>query len=299
MSQIDLSISIVSYNTADYLRQCLTSVLENTEGISCEIIVVDNASTDGSAAMVAEQFPSVRLIKNSENRYFSRAHNQALTVASGRYFLVLNPDTVIPTDTLKRLVYFLESHPSTGAVTCRELTANGEVRENCGTFLTPWIEIVQRTNLQRVFKRAVLNHRMVGGLNERCTVDTITGCFAMIRTGVMRDLGGFDERLLFYYSDNDLSARIWSMSHRVEFIPDVAYVHYGQRSTETMPKGLIAEIWFADMQNYYRKHFGALTACAVALTIRISRRLDHVAKWLSNPWNFRASRNQPRLSSKN
>src|SRR5881275_2521088 len=110
-SQLDLTISIVSYNTAHYLRQCLKSICENRSGPSFEIIVVDNASTDGSAAMVAREFPSVCLIQNRENQYFSRAHNQALAIAQGRCFLPLNSDTIVPAETLRKLVSFLDARP--------------------------------------------------------------------------------------------------------------------------------------------------------------------------------------------
>src|SRR5713226_8210989 len=110
MPDIDLSISIVSYNTRDYLRQCLNSILEDTRGISLEVIVVDNASHDGSADAVATDFPRVRVISNSANRFFTAGHNQALGIARGKYFLILNPDTLVPGDTLRTLLDFLKNN---------------------------------------------------------------------------------------------------------------------------------------------------------------------------------------------
>jgi GT2 family glycosyltransferase len=111
---MELSVIIVSYNVRYFLEQCLLSVRKASENIDCEVFVVDNNSTDGSCSMVKGEFPEVKLIMNNANRGFSAANNQALEQASGRFFLLLNPDTIVEENTFKSCISFMDSHPDAG-----------------------------------------------------------------------------------------------------------------------------------------------------------------------------------------
>lgn len=256
---LDLTISIVSYNTSDFLRRCLESIYRNTDAIEFEVIVVDNASRDGSPEMVRRRFPQVNLIANQDNRFFTSAHNQALTMARGRYFLILNSDTEIPEATLAQLATFLDDNPAVGATGCREVDPRGATQRTGSTFSSPWIEILERTALSTVYRlrQPLWRYRMVewDRLSSR-DVDVLTDCFLMVRRDLLEQLEGYDERFLLYYTENDLCLRIWGAGDRVHFRADCHYIHHGHRSTVQLGKIGDNRIYEQDMVTYYRKHFG-------------------------------------------
>ncbi len=129
--RLDLSIVIVNWNTREMLGDCLTSVRAGLRGITAEVIVVDNASTDGSAGMVADAFPEVTLIRNTENRGFAAANNQAFELARGRHILLLNSDTLVHGTVLADSVGYLDAHPKAGAMGCRVLKTDGSAQLTC------------------------------------------------------------------------------------------------------------------------------------------------------------------------
>src|SRR3990167_4925997 len=124
---IDLTVSIVSYNTQDLLRRCLASIFKHTQSINFEVIVVDNASVDGSVAMVKHEFPQIKLIRNRRNRFYAPANNQALQLARGRYFLILNSDIFLTTNAFKKMINYLDRHLQIGAVEPLQLDVAGKV----------------------------------------------------------------------------------------------------------------------------------------------------------------------------
>ena len=283
MSKIDLSISIVSYNTVDYLRQCLNSILENTEGLSCEIIVVDNASTDGSTAMVAEQFPSVRLITNRENRYFTAGHNQALAVSRGEVFLILNSDTLIPRHTLSLLLDSVRNNHRVGAVTCRELNAKGEPVITGTRFPSLLAGLVEWTFLRNWPLRSVLNNYLMSDWKRDTprAIDVGSGCFLMVRTELLRQIGGFDEGIRMYYSEHDLCQQVARKGFEVRFQPEAHYVHFGQGSSSQESLAVIRKIHFEDMRYYFGKYHGKVGAYAMMAMIRLFRFGDSALRRLS------------------
>lgn len=256
---IDLTISIVSYNTAQYLQRCLASILDITHSIELEVIVVDNNSHDHTVALIQQQFPQVKVIANTDNRFFSRAHNQGLTQARGRYFLILNSDTQVPVGTLETLASFLDNHPGVGAVGCREMQPNGSVVSTGSTFSTPWIEMLERTCLNSIYhlRKPLWRYRIVDWARTTSRdLDVLTDCFLMVRTGLMQKLGGYDEQFLLYYTENDLCHRIWEAGYQVHFQSNCYYIHHGQRSTVQMGTAKYNQIYESDMLAYYKKHFG-------------------------------------------
>ena len=136
--KVDVSIVIVSWNSRDVLRNCLRSILDQTSEISFEIFVVDNASQDGSALMVRSEFPNVKLLANNENRGFAAANNQAIRVASGRYVLLLNPDTIILNAAISRCVHYADAHADIGAVGCQVLENDNHIQRTGFSFPNPW-----------------------------------------------------------------------------------------------------------------------------------------------------------------
>jgi len=270
----DLTISIVSYNTADYLHRCLDSIYFNTRDIAFEIIVVDNNSHDDSVAMVQREFPQVILIANSDNLFFTRAHNQALAIAQGRHFLILNSDTEVPPETFKKLVTSLDESPDTGAIGCRELHPDDGNIFTGSTFSTPWIEVLEHTILHSVYRLrdSLWRYRMADWPRDTsCDVDVLTDCFLMVRTDLLRNLGGYDERLLLYYTENDLCLRIWKAGYSVHFNAECHYIHHGHRSVVQIGTEKYNRFYEQDMYVYYSKHFGAMQTWLMRLCFMVAQ----------------------------
>jgi GT2 family glycosyltransferase len=228
---LDLSIIIASFNTRRLLSECLESLQQAVEpAAGVEIIVVDNASSDGSQAMVTEDFPGARLIASDVNRGFSTANNLGMAVAEGEYILFLNSDTRISSDALVKPLEYLRSHSDVGAVTVHLVYPTGERDpDNHRGFPTPWNALCHFTGLGRLFpKSSTFNgyfqsYRDFGQIHP---VDVIAGSFMMMPTKLCRELGGWDETYFFYGEDIDLCYRIHQAGYRILYFPCVEVLHY-------------------------------------------------------------------------
>lgn len=229
---LDLSIVIIGWNTIDLLRDCLQSVLENIDGIHTEVIVVDNASADGSAEMVAAAFPSVHMIRNSVNRGFAAANNQAMSQARGRYVLLLNSDTIVLGDVLRRAVHFMDRNGSVGVLGCQVLNTDRTIQHTC--FRDPDLRSLTlvASGLHRLPWPRFLGGHIYRGW-DRCTsrnVDVVTGCFMCVRQSAIKDVGMFDERFFFYAEEADWCRRFRDARWDVRFEPVGQIVHHGGAS---------------------------------------------------------------------
>ena len=185
----DISIVIVNYNVKAFLEQCLIAVKRASAGLGVEIFVVDNASVDGSQAMVKKKFPYVRLIENSTNVGFSSANNQALSLAGGKYVLILNPDTLIQEDTLVVLKKYLDEHQDVGAIGCKLLNPDGSFQiASRRSFPTPWVAFCRIVGLSRLFpKSSIFGKYNVTYVNPdaEAEVDVLSGSLMMLRKSVL------------------------------------------------------------------------------------------------------------------
>ncbi len=175
---IDLSITIVNYNTKDLLRQCIKSIYENTKSITFEIIVVDNASTDGSVDMLKKEFPDVKIIANKENLFFTRAHNQALRISNGRYLMILNSDTIILDSAFDKLVKFMDNNPQCGACGPKLLNPDTSLQRSSDrlpTFLYALFEVLLFNTIWK--NNPVKKHRIYAEWDRNTTkeVDSVGG----------------------------------------------------------------------------------------------------------------------------
>ena len=238
---VDLSVVVVSYNTAELLRGCLASVFAETSGISFEVVVVDNASTDGSAAMVAEQFPGVDLVALPENLGFARACNIGAARARGRDLLLLNPDTVVLDGALHRLAAFARAHPDAGICGGRTLAPDGSVDpSSCLGAPSPWSLTCYALGLSTVFKRSRLFNPEWLGRWDRSSVrhvDVVTGCLLLLPKRLWDELGGFDDRFFMYGEDVDLCLRAAALGYWPTITPEATVVHrVGSSSPSTSAK---------------------------------------------------------------
>ncbi len=256
---MDLSIIIVNTNEGHVLVPCLRSVIQQTRDISYEVIVVDNASTDGSAEILAAEFPSVRVIRNSSNLGFAASNNRGIQIARGNFVLLLNPDTEILDGGLQKTVAFMIEHPKAGIVGCKLFYADGKVQHSVRAFPTPWNIFCEASFLYLVFPKSHLfgqYHMTWFDYSTTEAVDWVSGAYFMIRREVIDRLGGLDERFFLYSEELEYCYRTRQLGYTVVFYPGAAIVHHwgGPR---TKNKRLI--FWGHHSQVLYiKKHFRGL-----------------------------------------
>jgi GT2 family glycosyltransferase len=232
---MDLSVIIVSYNVREFLKNCLISVKKSSETIECEVFVVDNNSTDSSAEMVRDEFPEVKLIANTVNRGFSAANNQAVLESTGRYVLLLNPDTIVEEDTFSKCIDFMNNHPDAGALGVRMVNGEGRFLPESKRALpkpaTAFFKIFGFSFLfpgSRVFNRYYLSHI---DCNETSVTEVVAGAFMFINRKALLIAGLPDEDFFMYGEDIDLSYRILRAGFHNYYFPEVQIIHFKGKST--------------------------------------------------------------------
>ncbi len=270
-----LSIIIVSYEVKYFLEQCLFSVtraVQHLESVrsdgKVEVIVVDNASADGTVEYLENRFPSVRFIANKENMGFGRANNLGLMRVTGKYTLFLNPDTILPEKIFDHCVSFFESHESVGSVGVRMIDGQGKfLIESKRGFPTVWRSFCKLSGLSSLFphsKRFAAYN--AGHLNEEGVfpVDALAGAFLAIRKKVVDDIGGFDERFFMYAEDIDLSKRVKDAGFENYYLGNETILHFKGESTKKDVR--YVKIFYEAMNLYVQKHYsGAGSRFSVAL----------------------------------
>ena len=286
----DVSVVIVSYNVRAFLDQALRSVERASGGLAVETWVVDNASRDGSAEMVAARFPSVRLIASKENLGFGKANNLALRQATGRTVLLLNPDTIVEEDALRTLVAFLDAHPKAGAVGPTILNPDGSFApESRRGFPTPEVALYKMTGLSRLFPaspRFGRYHLSFLPKDRAAEVDALSGSCLLARADALRAVATgsgnteqgdafdvFDPAFFMYGEDLDLCYRLQQGGWQVWFEPSARIVHYKGESTK---KGDVRYVrhFYGAMERFAAKHFrqkrgGALLLAAIRAAILV------------------------------
>lgn len=236
----DLSIVIVSWNVKDLLRRCLCSAAESLtcekgRGLSAQIIVVDNASTDGSVQMLREEFPHVHLVANEENVGFTGGNNQGLAVSDGRYALLLNPDTEVVGDALGEMVGFMEDQPEVGALGSQLVHPDGRVQSSRRRFPRFSTALLEGTFLQQRFPNSgVLKRYYVldGGDEQIQEVDWVVGACLLMRRATLEQVGPLDERFFMYSEEMDWCYRAKELGWQVIYLPWAKVVHHEGKSSE-------------------------------------------------------------------
>jgi GT2 family glycosyltransferase/lipopolysaccharide/colanic/teichoic acid biosynthesis glycosyltransferase len=254
----DISVVIVNYNVKAFLEQCLMAIERARHNFNIEIYVVDNASVDGSQAMVRKKFPHVHLIENYGNLGFGKANNQALKKVRGEYVLILNPDTLIQEDTLIVLKEFLDAHKDVGAVGCKLINPDGSFQINSRRSLpTPWVAFTKIVGLGMIFPRSKLFGRYnVTYLdpNQESEVDILSGSLMMVRKCMFDKIGYFDEKYFMYGEDIDLCYRIKKSGSKIYYVPKTKAIHYKGESTKKSEFSFISNFYSA-MFIFIHKHF--------------------------------------------
>jgi hypothetical protein len=262
----DLSVIIVSYNAGAYLRACLGSLFGNPPHRPWEVIVVDNASTDGSPEIVRQEFPAVRLIANPANTGFAAASNLGAESASSEYILFLNPDTLVPPGTLDEAVAFMEAHSEAGIIGCRTIGGDGRIQPTAFDFPSPFRMFGLFSGLNRYFKITRLKD-----LSKVREPDYVQGSFFLTRREVFQGAGGFDEGFFMYAEDVDLCLRVRRSGKAVYYVPHMTITHYGGGSAVDSLKSL--ENYLPSLVRLYRKHKSPADVRKLCRALRLGLRL--------------------------
>ncbi|MBN2863061.1 MAG: glycosyltransferase family 2 protein [Bacteroidales bacterium] len=255
---MELSVIIVSYNVRYFLEQCLLSVRKASENIRCEIFVVDNNSEDTSCSMVSGQFPEVKLIRNTENKGFSAANNQALRIASGKYILLLNPDTLVEENTFTSCISFMNEHPEAGAAGVKMINGKGKfLPESKRALPDPKTAFFKIFGLSYLFpKSKFFNNYYLGHLDSRkiAKVDVLTGAFMFLRREAVLKTGFLDEDFFMYGEDIDYSYRIIREGFINYYYPETRIIHFKGESTKKDNLNVLISFYKA-MIIFVRKHY--------------------------------------------
>jgi GT2 family glycosyltransferase len=255
---VDLSILIVNYNTRDLTLGCLKSVFASSTRYTYEVILIDNASRDRTVEAVEELYPQVRLIRNTDNVGFSRANNQGIKAARGRYVLLLNSDTVIQPDTLDVMLRFMDEHPEVGASGCKIVLPDGSLDKACKRgFPTPSASFYYAFGFSRLFPNVPrFNQYQLGYLDpdREYPVDCLVGAFMLVRREAIEQVGMLDEEFFMYGEDIDWCYRLKEAGWVNYYYPRTHIVHYKGASSRKKPYKIIYEFHRA-MVLFHRKHY--------------------------------------------
>lgn len=260
-----LSIVIVSWNVREDLRECLQSLLRDEgsrlESGEIEIIVVDNASTDGTAEMVNLEFPRVKLLVNSQNLGYTKANNIGINHSRGKYILLLNPDTIVHQGALQALIDCAESHPEAGIIGAKLLNPDGSVQRSARSFPDIGAGLFRNTFLGRLFPNNPFVRRYLladFGYDEVREVDWVSGAAMLVRRDLIERIGGLDERFWAYCEDVDLCWRAWQAGYKVLFCPNAVITHkVGRSSDQRLVPSLIQHhksMWLFYLKNYRHRY---------------------------------------------
>lgn len=284
---MDISINIVSWNVRDLLRNCLRSISLQTTGLvqETEIIVVDNASSDGTAEMLHGEFPDVRVIANSENVGFTRGNNQAFAVARGRYFFLLNPDTELRPNALANLIAYTDAHPRIGILGPQLYYGDGSLQSSRRRFPTLATAFLESTKLQQWFPHSsvLTRYYMLDTRDDETQeVDWVNGSAMFVRRELYEQIGGFDEGFFMYSEELDWCYRAKQAGWQIVYLPTAQVTHWEAKSSDQA--AALRDIYFHSSKvRFFRKYRGAFVAeilRAFLLLTFVYQMIEEGSKWL-------------------
>ena len=272
---MDLTIIIVNYNVKEFLQNLIHSIEKASSNLTKEIIVIDNASDDGSVEIIKEKFPSIKIIENKLNVGFGKANNQGLAIAKGDYILFINPDSVVSEDTFDKMILFFKEHPNCGLAGCKILNSDGTLQLPCRrSFPGPWTSFTKVTGLSNLFPKSKIFARYnLTYLDENQTyeVDAVSGSFMMIRKEVYDKIGGFDEQFFMYGEDLDLCYRVQQSGYKVYYVHNTQVIHYKGESTKRSNLDE-TRLFYDAMHKFVKKHLSSFPIVEIILRSAIGFR---------------------------
>ncbi len=265
---VSLTLSIVNTNNRDLLRQCLRSVRDTVLSTRHEVIVVDNASDDGSAEMVELEFPECRLIRLAQREGYGASHNHAIARAAGKYVLILNEDMEMLPGAIDTMMAKAEAIPDLGVLGCRILNADRSLQHSCFRFPTLAGELFEALfPYTLVYPECRLRSKMYEwGHDEARDVDVVVGCCMLAPRHVLEQVGRFDPAFFVYSEEHDLCKRVHDAGLRVVFTPDAEMIHFGGQTSKRMSLRM-ALVQLDSRTRFFRKHHGAPRALAFRVIV--------------------------------
>jgi GT2 family glycosyltransferase len=276
----NLTVAIISFNTSSMLRKCLTALFEACDTVPIEVIVVDNASADGSVEMVRASFPQVQLIANHENVGFGAANNQAISVAQGQYVLLLNSDTIVWPGAIEQLLRQFEGEPTLAAVGPRLMGRDGKWQRSAFRFPSPLVLLLEQLNLARFTSRERSSSSKPSS-DDVLSVDWLIGACLLVRHAALDSLGSFDTRFFMYGEDIDLCYRLRGAGWDIRLVPGAAITHLGGMSTRRHRLHMAIQAT-ASMYQFYDKHYSKRDLQLAAMIFRgtaLIRSLRDLGHW--------------------
>ena len=256
---MELSIIIVNYNTKELLRQTMQSVIDTASNVAYEIIVIDNASNDESCELIKAKFAdTVILIQNKENEGYAKANNKGIAIAKGKYILLLNSDTVVLKDCIKKCIDYMDKHKQMGVLGCKILLPDGKLDRACKRgFPTPEASLFYMLKLDKLYPKSQKFGRYnltYIGEDQISEVDSLVGAFMMVRSEAIKEIGLLDEDFFMYGEDIDWCYRIKKAGWKVVYYPLAKIIHYKGASSKKRRFRTIYEFHRA-MFLFYNKHY--------------------------------------------
>ena len=276
----ELSIVIVTWNSRADIERCLRSIEASGTRSPMEILVVDNASTDETAAYVRKAFPGAALLANEANNGFAAANNRALNVAQGRYVLLLNPDTYVHAGALDALVTYMNDHPEVWACGPPVFNADGSPQRTGVRFPGMWNLLVESLFLDRVFPRTRLfgSHKELyrdPGLPR--SVDFVQGSCLLVRRTAVEKVGNLDEGYFMYFEETDWCRRMKEAGGGIWYVPGPGIIHYGGETTGHYEERRLV-FYHRSLLRFFRKHHSACSGVVLRLVLLL-RSTIRIAVW--------------------
>ncbi len=268
MPNTDISVVIVNYNVKDFLYQCLRSIEKASQNLEVEIIVVDNHSVDNSVEYLKPRFPGVKFISLNDNLGFGRANNIGIEASSGKYTLILNPDTILSEDTLVVMKEYMDKNAEVGMAGCKVLNQDGSFQVACRRgFPSPWVAFTKLFGLQTLFPKSPIFARYnqtYRSEDETYYIDAIIGAFMFCRKSVLTELNGFDTDFFMYGEDLDLCYRCKELGKKIAYVHTTSIIHYKGESTKRSSINEVRHFYDA-MKIFSKKHYGRSSFFSVLL----------------------------------
>ena len=270
-SMPDISIVIISWNAKDFLLDCLESLKTNLPDVSMEIIIVDNASTDGSPEAVEKKYPDIHLIRNDQNYGFANANNIGIKESKGRYICLINSDVKVLSECLTRLYDYIEKNPFIGIIGPRILNSDLSLQCTCRHFPSLWNIFCSTMALNRLFPNSQIfsDEQMFYFKHDVIrNVDVLSGCFLMVRREAFEHVGYLDDQFFMYSEDIDWCKRFWQAGWQIVFFPEAESIHHGHASSANNPLRFSAALeksLFQYWAKYHSKFSRLVLFCIITL----------------------------------
>ena len=283
---MDISIIIVSWNVKDLLKKCLQSIYDKTQDLEFEVFVIDNASKDGSAVMVAMEFPQVNLTASNKNLGFAKANNLALEQARGKYVLFLNPDTELTENTFKIMLDLMENDDKIALSTCQLNYSDGALQKNIKNNPGLCDQLLILLKLHHFIQPKCLQKYLAKNFDysKEQKVKQIMGAFIFAKTSIIQEIGGFDTDYFIWWEDLDLCKKIQKLGYKIIYTPKTKIIHHEAKSFQQQMSLEKQKMFNRGMGIYFKKHGGLFGYLIISLLKPVSLLLA----WISQAFKIKS-----------